>query len=362
MEEEKKVVEENKEVTEVAEDEFLDSPKEEAVKEEPKAEEPKEEEVKKEKNKKEENEEPASYEYSDPRLEDIEEARIAWFTSYKTKNRLKILIFVCLLMIMLVGWILPTTLIRNQGMLPLYIALGICAGALVILATVSTVIRRIQGRNINEYFRTYYHAVDDYVFDGLNIKNVEGDINDKITMEEFSNMSVYYPVSQVGSRNNITFTYNGMGCALADVAAEKDGGRALQTIFVGKYLRCDNKLEVKDPSGLVIYFGGNKKALPPEGLDKLAKLFETKTYSVYGGADDKKLLTKAMKDELGKFKMTDLLCDVTIVIKSGRTFIGLGYDDPLMVLPSQKPFNPEFVMEFKGEFKDFINFALLLNK
>lgn len=358
LEEEKKMREEN-------EDEFVDKKEEEPIIENKEVEEKKEEAkepVAEENEKKVEKEEPDSYEYNDPRLESIEEARLAWYSGYKKKNRIKILIFAFLLMGMLVSWILPTTIMRDAGLTPLVIALGICAGCLVILAVISTIFRKSQTKNINEYFRSYYHAVDDYVFDGLDIKNIEGDIDSKITLEEFKNMSVYSPVSTVGSRNNITFVYQGMSCALVDAAAEKDAGKALQTIFVGKFLRCDNKLDIKGDDGLVIYFKGSQKALPPEGLEKLAKLDEKKNYCVYGDPADKKILTKAIKDELGKFRMTSLLCDVTIVIKCDRTFIGLGYDDPLMVLPSQKPFNPEYVTEFKGEFKDYINFALMLNK
>ncbi|MDY6431184.1 MAG: hypothetical protein SPL00_05340 [Bacilli bacterium] len=350
------------EVVEEEDEGFSDFKKEEPVvesakenKEEEKEEEPAEEEETP-------DEEQDSYEYPDQRLEAIEEARIAWYDTYKKKNRVKISIFVGILLLMLAGWILPTTLVRDMGMLPLYIALGMCAILLVILALVSTIFRRSQMASMNEYFNSYYSLLDDYVFDGLEIQNIEGDIDCKITIEEFQNMYVYSPVAQVGSRNNINFTYKGMGCALADVAAEKDVGKGLQTIYVGKFLRCENKIQLNDENGLVIYFKGNKKALPPEGLKNVARIEEKKNYSVYGVTADRKVLTKVVKDELGKFKMTALLCDVTIVIRSGRTFIGLGYDDPLMILPSQKPFNPKYSMEFKEEFKQYINFALMLNQ
>ena len=52
-----------------------------------------------------------------------------------------------------------------------------------------------------------------------------------------------------------------------------------------------------------------------------------------------------------------VLVDVAIAIKPGKTYFALGYEDSLMVLPMQKPFNPGPTQEYKQELELFLNLA-----
>ena len=71
---------------------------------------------------------------------------------------------------------------------------------------------------------------------------------------------------------------------------------------------------------------------------------------VYGEAGAKRALTKKVRDAIAKFQTNETLCDVSIVIKEGKTFVLLGYEDTLMVLPMEKPFNPAPTTQFKNDF------------
>ena len=202
--------------------------------------------------------------------------------------------------------------------------------------------------------------MNDYTLGSYGIPSAEGGVDDKVASEEFHAGKIFNNAASIGSRDNIVFQYQGMDCALADAAAQKDGGKALQTIFVGKFLRTHNTVEVSEP--ITIYLKGNDRALKPDSLEEMHVLEETKAMAIYGSPADKKILTKKVKDAIRAIKTDSLLCDATIVISSGRTFFYLGYEDDIMVLPSQKPFNPKFVQRYKEQLKVVLDAALTLNQ
>ena len=74
---------------------------------------------------------------------------------------------------------------------------------------------------------------------------------------------------------------------MADAAAQKDSGKQLVTIFVGKFLRTANNIKV-DEDGLVIYFNGNDRAIPPDRLPKMNLLETAHGYGIYGSSANRK--------------------------------------------------------------------------
>ena len=301
------------------------------------------------------------YEYKDPRLANIEKARADFSKIYRKGNIIKTIISVAALAVIIVGWIVPTTLLKDRGMVGLYIALGVAAFGAIAMFIASFLIKKNGQKAMDFYFTSFYENLHQYMFDGLEIENLQGGYKDKITADEFKAMGVFSNVASIGSRDNISFIYKGTECSLVDCAAEKDSGKGLRTIFVGKYLRAHNVFEGSE-DGLVIYFKGGDRALPPDGLKSLHPLEGSKRYTIYGKKEDKRFLRTPIRQELRRIRTGKLLCDVLLVIKPGKTYLALGYDDPLMLLPSDRPFNPEYVEEFKPEFHFFLELITLLNK
>ena len=302
-----------------------------------------------------------SSDYDDPRFESIEAARSIWNKSYKKMARIKFIVSIVVLLGILAGWLIPTLLMKNNGMVPLYIGLGAAVAGIAIILIFGYFQRRHDKEDIRVYFNTYFDAVNSYTLGDLGITNITGTVDDKVTKDEFLAPGIFESVASVGSRDNVVFTYKGMECALAESAAQKDAGKALQTIFVGKYLRTHNNVEVGE-DGLVLYFSGNDRALPPAKLESLHIVEKNSRYTVYGSAADKKVLTKKFREALGKIRTNKLLVDITLVIKSGRTYWYLGYEDDIMVLPNDKMFDPRFIKQYKGEIELILNAALLLNE
>ena len=131
----------------------------------------------------------------------------------------------------------------------------------------------------------------------------------------------------------------------------------MATVFVGIYLRAHNSLIVS-PDGIVIYFKGNERALPPTVTLPVRE--DTKNVVIYGSKEDTRVLNHEVKALLKEVKTDKLLVDVAIAIKPGRTFIALGYEDDLMVLPNDKPFNPKHVKAYKEHISLFLRIAKAL--
>lgn len=351
---------------EVNEDDFLD----EHPIEPPVVEEKKEEPVEEKKPEEEKKEElppkrPVlkSYEYEDKRLEDIENARIIWNKGYRKMSLIKMIVAIVVLACIVVGWVVPTMTMKNAGAVPLYIALGIAAGGILIIVGFGFIQKKKDRESIAVYFSAYYDALNSYAFDGLDIE-VNGTYENKVDNSEVEASGLYPGFTQVGSREAITFAYKNMDCALADMAIQKNASKGLETCFVGKYLRTHNALEFPCEGKLFIYFKGNSRAIPPLVIehDHLVPIEEHERYAVYGPAPLKKVLTHKIKTALSQIRTDALLVDVAIAIEPGRTYWALGYEDDLMVLPNKDAFDPYYVMEYKKQIRQILDIALLMNE
>lgn len=297
--------------------------------------------------------------YDDPRLQAVEDARVKWTKSYKKSNTIKMIFSFAALALIILGYALPYFLIPEEASRSTW-TLVICAVCAVIglggVATYGFLSRKQNRKDITDYFNAYYGNINAYAFDGLPIETLQGNSDCKIDKFEVEDCGMY-PCSQIGSRDNLTFTYEGMDCALCDMAAQKDNGKALATVFVGKYLRSHNFHKIS-PDGIVIYFKGNDRALPPTVTIPVRE--DSQKMVIYGSKEDTRILTHDVKMLLKEVKTDKLLVDVAIAVKPGRTFIALGYEDDLMVLPNDKPFNPKYVRAYKEHIALFLKIAKAL--
>lgn len=298
-------------------------------------------------------ERPKSFVYDDPRLQGIESARLAFKKAYKKSNNIKWIVTGIVLVAIILGWLLPSTLIKDENMknVPLYITLGIVAASVVALGIYSYLSRKKLDVKIKDYFHRYYDLSNDYVFDGLAITDLSGNIDSKITPAEFAECGLYKDIYKVGSRASLTFKCNGRKCAIVDVAGQVKDKKALRTVFVGKYFRSSNTYK---GTAAYVYLKGNSRALPPTALDDLPIVSETEKMIVRGEVGAKKALTKKVKDAIAKFQTNDLLVDVAITIEEGKTFVALGYEDTLMVLPMENAFDPKPTMDFRKDLRKVI--------
>lgn len=304
--------------------------------------------------------EPTSYEYDDENLSHIEDARKDFFAKYKKDNRIKTIVSVGILLVIVAGWIIPYTIpalkSSNWGLVTSLIVVGVC---IVALGIYSAFFRKKSDKGIKDYFIKYYESTYKFVLKGLGVKNFQGNIDNKITEDEFNQNRLYGNTYKVGSRYGVTFNYQGMEVSLTDAASQQKGKKALETTFVGKYMRTPNAYT---GAGLIIYFKGNDRALPPSNLLPEKLLEETDKMVIYGEKEDKKFLNHKIRTALSKIRTDKTLVDVAISIQPGTTHFCLGYEDNLMIIPLQKAFNPAPVNEFKENLSLMLEIALLFYK
>jgi hypothetical protein len=213
--------------------------------------------------------------------------------------------------------------------------------------------RKTIDKSMKSYFADYYKHSNAYVY-GNTITDVAGTVDDKLDASVFNAAGLYKGVSKVGSRDCLHFNYKGKAIVMADAAGQITGQKSLQTCFVGKFMAVPN---TNDGAEIIIYLKGNKRALPPTTLDQYDVLEDSKTMVVYGPANGKKILTHQVREALKAIETNAVLVDMAIAVRRGMTYFAIGYEDTLMVLPMDKPFNPAPTVELK---KDMVQvFALI---
>jgi hypothetical protein len=272
--------------------------------------------------------------YSDPDLQGIENERQLFFKVYKNSNLIKWVVAAGCLILIVAGWLVPTYLFAAT---PVFIVtICVVVVALATLLIFSAVFKKRVEKAMKDYFAKYYGFNNHFVF-GDKVTNIKGGIDDKLDPEIFKKSNLYKNVFKVGSRECLTFDYKGHSITFADAAATIKGDRSAQTVFVGKFLKTDNSYIGSD---IIIYFKGNKRALPPTTLEGKEVFEDSHTMVVYGDKDAKKFLTHDVKQALAAFSTNSIFVDMALSIQAGATYIAMGYEDDLMVLPLEKPFNP----------------------
>ena len=305
--------------------------------------------------------------YSDERFQTIEKARKKHLKLVKKLSYIKVAITFGGLAIVLCGWLIPAYTMKDPGRIPTYIGLALAVLTVVAICVYGILSKKKQVKSTEEYLASYFKECDEYLFEGLPISNLQGGMKEKITDDEFNGSDLYGPcskheeVSNIGSRDSLTFEYDGMKCALADVGAEARTPKGFLTVFIGKYLRTENHLTVDD-GGLFVYIKGGPRSTPPSFLFQkdMLPLEDTKKYCIFGKKSNKKLLTKEFRQAIKNIHTDNLLIDLAISFKSGKTYWAMGYEDTLMVAPVDKPFDPIYLTKYKEQLHSILELAKTL--
>lgn len=310
-------------------------------------EQPKTEEIKEETPAPETPTEPVKPVYDSEELQAIEDERVKFLGEYRSGNRLKSIIFF-IVMFLMVGTfiIIPNVGQGAAWQLPVMISV-----AVVLLGCVlgfSFLTRKKMTQKMRNYFSIFYGNMNKYVFGSKSFDKVVFENPGKIEDHLFLDSNLYKDVLEVRSRGATTFEYEQKPVLVCDCAGSVKTDKRVAPIFVGKYLVTGNKYEGKDP--IYIYIKGDQRSLPPTNLEEVKVVKDDATMAIYSNDSkwEKTLNTKVMKI-VNLMKPNKELVDIAISIQPGTTYIALGYDDPLMVIPLDRPFNQEPVKSYKKD-------------
>ena len=310
-------------------------------------EQPKTEEIKEETPAPETPAEPVKPVYDSEELQAIEDERVKFLGEYRSGNRIKSILFFVVMFLMVGTFII----IPNVGQgaawqLPVMISV-----AVVLLGCVlgfSFLTRKKMTQKMRNYFSIFYGNMNKYVFGSKSFDKVVFENPVKIEDHLFLDSNLYKDVLEVRSRGATTFEYEQKPVLVCDCAGSVKTDKRVAPIFVGKYLVTGNKYEGKDP--IYIYIKGDQRSLPPTNLEEVKVVKDDATMAIYSNDSkwEKTLNTKVMKI-VNSMKPNKELVDIAISIQPGTTYIALGYDDPLMVIPLDRPFNQEPVKGYKKD-------------
>ena len=307
----------------------------------------------------EEKQEVEANKYPHDSLQKVEDERLKFWGSYRIHNTLKLVILVLSLGIVLFAWVAIPKLITGNAQAGISFAITVAGLGATYAYTVY--VRKKFDRKMKVYFDLYFRSVNEYVYEDKVFSDVELLTPGKITLDEFNECKLYKDVVESGSRGLTTFKCKGIEASIVDCAGNIKAEKRIKPVFVGKMVRSKASYEGEKP--VFVYLKGNERALPPTGIDEVKNVFEDQKMVVRSDYKDwKKVLNGSVMKALEGVKVDKILVDVAFAIYSGRVYIMMGYDDPLMVLPLQTEFDPKPTEIYKKDMAAIAKVLEALNK
>ena len=269
----------------------------------------------------------------------IEEARKVLFKNYSNQRRISnILMFVILAAIVGVMFMVMS---NNNVLKIVGYSLG---GAILVGMILYYVLTR---KNFPNKTRDYIMFVSDILrekqFDE-DYKDIKYNPEEKFELTDFTSDGVYKEATGVNSRNIVRAEYKGHHITYGEAALTRPSTRKQQVppLFVGKYITLPNDLEF-DGRFVIVLKNPKQPYDLPNAVDDLTVLEEKEDMVVYGpeGADIHKTLKGNFLNELRKIKIEEHLFNLNVVVWGGHSAAYLSYDDAIMAIPFDKPFNQQ---------------------
>lgn len=298
--------------------------------------------------------------YPHEALQTVEDTREVFWKSYKVHNTLKMVVMMICLAAIIVAFFVFPTFIKNSK-LQTGLTIGVAIISLGGTYGYSVYVRKKFEGKMKDYFELYFKSCNDYVYGEKPFSDVELQKPGKISLEEFNECKLYKDVIETGSRGLTTFKYNGIDMSIVDCAGNVKADKRMKPAFVGKMLRANAKYEGDVP--VFVYLKGNDRALPPTNMDGIENVQEDQQMVIHSNYKDwKKVLNGTVLKALSAVKTDKILVDVAFSIYSGKVFVMMGYDDPLMVLPLQQEFDYKPTESYKKDMKVIVKVVEALNK
>ena len=299
--------------------------------------------------------------YPHEALQRIENEREIFWKSYKKHNLIKTIVLVVCMALIVAAWVVVPKIIPDNSNLSLGVIIGIGVVALGGSYAYSMYVRKKFDKKMKEYFELYFKSCNDYVYGEKPYSEVELKNPGKINLDEFNECKLYKDVIEAGSRGLTTFKYNNLEMSIVDCAGNVKAEKRIKPVFVGKMLRAKASYDGDIP--VFVYLKGNDRALPPTNMEGIENVLEDQQMVVYSNYKDwKKVINGSVLKALQAVKTDKILVDVAFAIYSGKVFVMMGYDDPLMILPLQQTFDYKPTESYKKDMTFVCKVVEALNK
>ena len=294
---------------------------------------------------------------------DVEERRLDLFNSYQKSRKLSNIIMGVVVLVVIGAMVL---IMLNKDWSKI-VGYSLAGTALVGMIIFSVLTKNRFPQKSREYIRYVTTRIDQFVYSNTEFKDVKVDLNEKYMIAEFNLDKAYNALVDIGSRNIIRGLYcdKGFSCGeLALYTQKTEGKRTMKAVaFIGKYLDIQNTLHFEGRYILNIR-NEEKPTDLPTAIEDLKELHNENGFVVYGpegGEYNKDIPTKYIS-AIRKLTLNEHLLGVTIVVWAGHTGIYLSYDDPVVALPFDKPFEEAPQVLFKEHLLTVLEAQKIINK
>lgn len=293
-----------------------------------------------------------SFSYDSEYLNNIEEERKKFYKFSKSQNIIKWVVALLGLGVIAFSCLgLPTIFVDDKGKALSWVfptMIGLVVISLAAILAYTFVLKRILRKKMSAYFYNYYQNMSEYVFDKKNYKEFNLQKPDKIAKIQFDENYLFEGVAEVGSRGLTDFVYKDRNIMVCDCSAQVKDTKRIYPIFVGKYLIGPSKYEGDER--IVVYIKGDDRGIYPTNVSDLECVHEDDDLNVYTNNKNwKKVINTTVMRRLKAIKTGSQLVDLALSTYNGHTYICMGYDDPIMMLPFDHAFDPNPIKEYKND-------------
>ena len=269
----------------------------------------------------------------------VEEKRQELFKAYSTQRRISNILMIVIL-IAIVG--VMFLIMNNNQVLKIigYVGAGLLLVGMFLYYFLS---RKGFPKKTKEYMAYVTQVLRDRQFKDT-YDDVKYTPEEKMAASDFAGDGVYKDVAMTNSRNIVRMEYKGHHVTYGEVALLRPAQKRQQVppLFVGKYIAMPNELEFE--GRFVIAYKNPKQPYDlPNNVDDLVVLEEKEDLVVYGpqDADFRKDLGASFISEVRRLRLDNHLFNVNIAVWGGHSAAYLSYDDGVMAIPFEKPFDYE---------------------
>lgn len=268
----------------------------------------------------------------------IEEARASLYKDYaKTKKISNIMMFAVVIAIAGIMFLITSNNMILQG-----IGYGLVALLVVGMVVYYILNRKKFPNKTKNYVNTVAGKMNSRMFGNSNFSDMVYDTDKKLEISELVGDGIYAEATKINSRNVVSGVYKGHPFTYAEAALIRtyDRKKPLPPLFVGRYVSMPNELKF-DGRFVVVLKNVKEQFDSPNSISDLAILEDKDQYTIYGpdGSDYHEVLKDDFLNNLRKIQIKNHLLNINLAIWGGRFAVYLSYDDSIMSVPFEKPFD-----------------------
>ena len=288
----------------------------------------------------------------------IEEARQVFWKKYKTGRR-NSYISMGVVMALAIGSVVCITMSA--------MVLKIIGWSLIGVAVVGMLLYYILTRNqmpnaTKEYIAIVNDQFNTRNFSDTRFSDVTIDKNEKVELSDPISDGIYQNLNNIASRNVVNGKFDGRTFRVADMGVYTGQGKNRQSAFVGKYMTYVNDLHFE--GRYIITVKGKTPVDLPSDIEDLDLLINEGDFLVYGKSGNKPAsdLNQKFLDRIKKIETNKHLLTYSVVIWGGHSSVYASYDDEIMTLPYEKPYNKAANEQYAHDLYSFYDVLAMLNK